>query len=285
MRFLVAGLVLAACMAASGCATALLGVATVASLQFPRTSPSEFAASAADYSTPEGSELAARLAAAIEEQPSLPTNAAEIVANPPVEVEAEPAELPTSRRQPPEPESEFSFAADQEEVMGVPEPAGGRFKPREDESDLDRFNRSVAEVPLDIRPTEGAMPTDVAAREFAAAAAEGDPRECDPGPLVACAYTPWTMCFRPLYFEEICVERYGCRVPYLQSTISGAQFLKNVALLPYKMRVQPPRSCVCSNGFSRCGDPMPVGYDPCVWRWDAAAIEIAAVTGFVFILP
>jgi hypothetical protein len=58
-----------------------------------------------------------------------------------------------------------------------------------------------------------------------------------------------------------------------------------VALLPYKMRVRPPRSCVCSNGFSRVGDCPPPGYGECVWRWDAALVEAAAVTGFVFILP
>jgi hypothetical protein len=263
----------------------LVGVATVASLQFPRTAPSEFAANAATYSTPESAQLAARLTAAIDDE-SAGANAKEPEGQVSVAAAEPPAELPTARRQPPEPQSEFAFAVDEGEVIAAPEPVfEGPFKPREDESDADRFNRGLAEVPLDIRPTEGAMPNDVAASAFAAAAAEGDPRECGVGPLVACTYTPWTICFRPLYFEEICVERYGCRVPYLQSTISGAQFLKNIALLPYKMRVQPPRSCVCSNGFSRCGDPMPAGYDPCVWRWDAAAIEIAAVTGFVFVLP
>ncbi len=134
------------------------------------------------------------------------------------------------------------------------------FKPREDESDIDRFSRTVVDVPLDIRPTEGAMPHDAAATEFERLQAAADPRMSGDVPGIGCSYTPWTICFRPLYFEEQNVERYGYRVPVLQSAISGTAFLKNVAMLPYHMRVNPPRSCVCSNGFSRIGDCRPANY-------------------------
>jgi hypothetical protein len=51
------------------------------------------------------------------------------------------------------------------------------------------------------------------------------------------------------------------------------------------MTVRCPRSCQCSNGFSRCGDvPLP-GYDSCVFRIDASLVEAAAVLGVIFILP
>ena len=181
---------------------------------------------------------------------------------------------------------EIADVAVQGEEIATPEAEEiSPFKPREDENDLDRFSRAVVDVPLDIRPTEGAMPHDAAATEFERLQAAADPRMSGDVPGIGCSYTPWTICFRPLYFEEQNVERYGYRVPVLQSAISGTAFLKNVAMLPYHMRVNPPRSCVCSNGFSRIGDCRPANYPRCVWRWDAVAVEMAAVTGFVFILP
>ena len=51
------------------------------------------------------------------------------------------------------------------------------------------------------------------------------------------------------------------------------------------MTVRPPRSCQCSNGFSRPGDcPLP-GYGRREFRLDASLIEAAAVAGVVYILP
>ncbi len=174
----------------------------------------------------------------------------------------------------------------QEEVITTPRPdAADAFKPHTDEADTDRFSRRLTDIPLDIRPTEGIMPGDPGAAKLAETAL-ADPRQFHQVPGIGLSCTPWTICFRPLYFEEVALERYGDRAPCcLQPAVSGVRFFSNVALLPYKMRVRPPRSFVCSNGFSRVGDcPLP-GYGECVWRWDAVAVEMAAVTGFVFILP
>ncbi len=177
------------------------------------------------------------------------------------------------------------MTANQGEVVPSPAPVPtSPFKSGGEDEDADRFGRHLSDVMLDIRPTEGVMPTDVAAEIFEQQAIT-DPRQTHEGPGILCSYTPWTICFRPLYFEEVALERYGEKRRFLQPAASGVQFLKNIALLPYKMRVRPPRSCVCSNGFSRIGDCPPPGYGECVWRWDAAIIEAAAVTGFVFILP
>jgi hypothetical protein len=63
------------------------------------------------------------------------------------------------------------------------------------------------------------------------------------------------------------------------------KFFGSIAALPYKMTVRRPRSCECSNGFSRCGDcPLP-GYGRREVRLDASLIEAAAVAGVVYILP
>src|SRR5262249_45281632 len=102
---------------------------------------------------------------------------------------------------------------------------------------------------------------------------------------IVCACTPWTFCYRPLYFEDIDLERYGCTCGILQPAVSEAKFIGTVAMLPYKMAVRPPRSCQCSNGFSRCGDcPLP-GYGACVVSLPAAAFEAGVVAGIVVALP
>jgi hypothetical protein len=177
------------------------------------------------------------------------------------------------------------FADDPEEVATPRSLPATPFKPGSDESDLDRFNRQVTDVPIDIRPTEGDLPPDLSAARMA-----GEPTIDETWPSgepgdVFCTYTPWTICYRPLYFEDIKLERYGCNVGCLQTGLSGVRFFSSIAALPYKMTVRRPRSCECSNGFSRCGDcPLP-GYGRREFRIDASLIEAAAVAGVVYILP
>lgn len=47
--------------------------------------------------------------------------------------------------------------------------------------------------------------------------------------------------YRPLYFEQAGVERYGCSFGYLlQPGVSTLHFYTSAALLPYRMVTQPP---------------------------------------------
>jgi hypothetical protein len=159
------------------------------------------------------------------------------------------------------------------------------FRPGADESDQDRFTRRVVDVPLDIRPTEGAMPEDLAAAKFAEEPTIDETFPSDLPPDIFCSHSSWTFCYRPLYYEDIKLERYGENVGKLQTGLSGVRFFGSILALPYKMTVRPPRSCQCSNGFSRCGDcPLP-GYGRREFRIDASLIEAAAVAGVVYILP
>ncbi len=176
--------------------------------------------------------------------------------------------------------------APSEEII-TPAPATPTpFKPKsEDEAKLDRFNRDILDVEVDIRPTAGDMPEDRGAQRFAdqpvidESLPSGEPAD------VLCAYTPWTICYRPLYFEDIALERYGKNVGCLQTGLSGVRFFGSIAALPYKMTRRPPRSCECSNGFSRPGDcPLP-GYGNRRLELDAALMEAAAITAVVYIIP
>jgi hypothetical protein len=171
-----------------------------------------------------------------------------------------------------------------EDVAAPPANVEAPYKPERAETEFNRLGRRIGQISVDIRPDQGDLPPDPARTEFAQQGIEEPIEWQQPGDIL-CSYTPWTFCFRPLYFEEVNLERYGEHHGLLQPAISGTQFFATVAILPYKMKVRPPRSCVCSNGFSRCGDcPLP-GYGKWYWRWDAAAVQAAAVTGFVYILP
>ncbi len=172
-----------------------------------------------------------------------------------------------------------------EEIVPPVVVAEDEFKRGPGEADLNRIKRRLTDVPLDIRPTAGELPS------IQSAAAPGDTltpdrcigcNECEP---IVCSWTPWTICFRPLYFEEIGLERYGASWGVAQPAVSGAHFFGRVVAMPYKMWVRCPRSCVCSNGFSRCDDLPPPDYGDCVWRWDAALFEAGVVAGIVIALP
>jgi hypothetical protein len=172
-----------------------------------------------------------------------------------------------------------------EEIVRPPQYTEAPTRRGTAESDLNRIRRRIDQVPLDIRPAAGTLPT--------SEATIASDRNYNPDysigvegrPPVICAYTPRTLCFRPLYFEEIGLERYGASWGIVQPAISGAHFFGRVAAMPYKMFVRCPRSCVCSNGFSRVGDLPPPDYGDCCWSWSAAAFEAGIVAGIVIALP
>jgi hypothetical protein len=71
----------------------------------------------------------------------------------------------------------------------------------------------------------------------------------------------WTAagtCHKPLYFEEVYLERSGHSAgPILQPFISGAHFFGNIAMLPYHAGLNPPNECVYTLGHYRPGDCAP----------------------------
>ena len=67
--------------------------------------------------------------------------------------------------------------------------------------------------------------------------------------------------YQPLYFEDVALERYGQTYRGLrQLTRSAVHFGLSSALLPYKMTVDPPRSCDFPLGFCRPGSCGPSIY-------------------------
>ena len=70
------------------------------------------------------------------------------------------------------------------------------------------------------------------------------------------AYGPQlNFCYRPLYFEEPNLERYGRTAGLLQPLISAGNFFGNVAVLPYRLVAQRPGYCTYHEHLFRPGAP------------------------------
>ena len=99
----------------------------------------------------------------------------------------------------------------------------------------------------------------------------------------------YPVCFlhRPLYFEEIDLERCGQSYGCMQNCVSGLQFLLGTAVLPYRLatqradcEVQTRGDCPTCYSFSTDIEPLAKdGFDP-----HGMLSEAAAVAGFAFLL-
>jgi hypothetical protein len=94
------------------------------------------------------------------------------------------------------------------------------------------------------------------------------------------------LCHKPLYFEEVQLERYGHELgPVLQPIVSTAHFFGNVAVLPYKMGIHPPGECQYALGYYRPGNCAPYMLPPVPLSLRGAAVQAGAVVGATAIIP
>jgi hypothetical protein len=94
------------------------------------------------------------------------------------------------------------------------------------------------------------------------------------------------VCHKPLYFEQMALERYGhsCH-PLLEPFVSGAHFFVTIPMLPYEMGMDPPWECQYPLGYYRPGNCAPHLLYPMPISLRGAIAEAGVVTGLVFILP
>ena len=94
------------------------------------------------------------------------------------------------------------------------------------------------------------------------------------------------LCHKPLYFEQVQLERYGHDWgPALQPIMSGAHFFGTIPILPYKMGLETPQECIYELGNYRPGSCAPYMITQPGFTWRAAAFEAAAVTGVSAAVP
>lgn len=94
------------------------------------------------------------------------------------------------------------------------------------------------------------------------------------------------LCHKPLYFEDVQLERYGHEVgPVLQPLLSSAHFFGNMLILPYKMGIHPPGECQYSLGYYRPGNCAPYMIQPFPFSLRGAAVQAGFVTGASALIP
>ncbi len=94
------------------------------------------------------------------------------------------------------------------------------------------------------------------------------------------------LCHKPLYFEEVNLERYGHDAgPFAQPIISSAHFFANIAVLPYKMGVHGPSECQYALGYYRPGNCAPWIVPPVPLSLRGGLYQAAAMTGTFWLIP
>lgn len=93
-----------------------------------------------------------------------------------------------------------------------------------------------------------------------------------------------SLCHKPLYFENIQLERYGhSRGPFLQPVHSTFHFFKSIIFFPYKTAINPMNECQYSLGFYRPGNCAPWLIDPIPFSRDGIRRQTLASLGMGFI--
>ena len=94
------------------------------------------------------------------------------------------------------------------------------------------------------------------------------------------------LCHKPLYFEEVNLERYGHTAgPFVQPVVSTAHFFFNIAVLPYKMGVHQPHECQYALGYYRPGNCAPWICPPIPISLRGGLYQAAAMTGAFWVIP
>jgi hypothetical protein len=123
----------------------------------------------------------------------------------------------------------------------------------------------------------------------------GVPRDCPLGDenfsgrkFAPITYT-WTasaLCHKPLYFEDVQLERYGHMAgPWLQPFASAANFFCTFPILPYKMGLELPNECIYTLGYYRPGSCAPYLFDPLPISVRATFFEAGAWAATPFMFP
>ncbi len=92
--------------------------------------------------------------------------------------------------------------------------------------------------------------------------------------------------YRPLYFEDPNLERYGnSRKDLVQPFVSMGRFTGQLLALPYQMSIDPVRKKIYPLGYYRPGDYTPKRINGIPWNTKAAITQGLTATGLVFLLP
>ena len=93
-----------------------------------------------------------------------------------------------------------------------------------------------------------------------------------------------SLCHKPLYFENVQLERYGhSHGPIMQPIRSAIHFFGSIIFLPYNTAIHPPNECRYALGYYRPGNCAPWLLDPIPFSRDAIRRQALATVGAAFI--
>jgi hypothetical protein len=150
----------------------------------------------------------------------------------------------------------------------------------------DNYLRPIGEVNLAVASPEEKLPTDYAARYFDRAGVDrqviGTSR---PWSMSLESWQPTALCHRPLYFEEVNLERYGKSFGIAQPAISAVDMFGRVLAFPYLVGATRPRECIYTLGQGRPGNYMPFYLHRPPVSVRGGLLQATAVTGMAFVVP
>ncbi len=188
-----------------------------------------------------------------------------------------PAKVPATATAAPEPLGTASATAESQRLPTIQESVKRKAAPADKCPSPGDF-KSICAISADISENKGDMPPECGLGDL-----QFRPRCWGPK-----TYT-WTasgLCHKPLYFEDVQLERYGHSYgPLLQPLISPAEFFLTFPVLPYKMGLTPPNECMYALGYYRPGDCAPYMFDAIPISVRASLFEAAAWTGAIAAVP
>lgn len=146
---------------------------------------------------------------------------------------------------------------------------------------------SIQGISLNQPVAPGLLPRDYAAEAWAANGEEfhgrGHRRQQGYEALVSWE-APW-IGYRPLYFEDVWLERHGLDYGCCQTLVSAAKFYGRLPLVPYMVGANPCCECVYSYGRGRPGDCTPHFFTCPKKSVCGAVLQAASVGGLVWLTP
>lgn len=92
------------------------------------------------------------------------------------------------------------------------------------------------------------------------------------------------LCHKPLYFENVQLERYGHSAgPIMGPIRTSAHFFGSLAFWPYHTAINPPNECIYALGHYRPGNCAPWLVEPFPFSARGAIRQGAVVTGAAFL--
>lgn len=137
---------------------------------------------------------------------------------------------------------------------------------------------NILDLPYKLVPSPGAFPE-------SCPLPDEDFQRRAPTP-VTFTWKASSLCYKPLYFEDVQLERYGhyCH-PLLQPALSRVRFWLTIPCLPYLVGVDPPNQCVYDLGYYRPGNCAPSMLEPIPISLRGALLQTGAVVGLAAALP